>query len=41
MRQGEVGDHHGVAEQDHFIFAGEQPLAALVAELGFKLGGEV
>ena len=38
---GKVGDHDGVAEQDHFVLACELPLTAFVTKLVVEIGGEI
>src|SRR5262249_13189337 len=41
MGDGKIRNHDSIAEQQYFVFAREQPLAALTAELGLELGGKI
>ena len=40
VREGEVGNHHRIAQQQHFVLACEFPLTTFPAKLGLELGGK-
>jgi hypothetical protein len=41
MRQREIGDHHGVAQEEHFVLPAQPPGPALAAELLGELPREI